>query len=310
MIHSSKNRYRELADERLPIFHRPFWLDAVCGDNWDVVMIENANSILASLPYTTANKPLGLYSTMPPFTQFLGPFLNLPDAKYSNYLSSEMNVLNELIKLLPAFSYFEQHWNYEIHNWLPFYWHNYKQTSRFTYVLNNIKDHNLLWENMRENIRREIRKAEKNGITIQSGLEYKIFEEEIIKFSNNKKIKLNLNILKYVFESCEKNNCSMCNFAKDSSGNILSVLFVTWDQKKAYYIIGGKNPDYKNIGSTSQLFWETIKLVSEKVNVFDFEGSMIPSVEMFFRGFGSTQMQYNVIYKSGRKWQERLRNLK
>lgn len=310
MIHNSKNRYRELADERLPIFHQPFWLDAVCGNNWDVAMLENANSIIASLPYTTIKKPLGLYSTMPSFTQFLGPFLNLPDAKYSNYLSSEMNVLNELIKSLPAFSYFEQNWNYEVQNWLPFHWQGYKQTSKFTYVLNNIKDYELLWGNMRENIRREIRKAEKNEIKILSGLPFKNLIEIIQKIADSRKFKMNHGILKSIFDSCEKNDCSLCNYAQNRSGNILSVVFVVWDQKKAYYIIGGKNPDFENKGSASLLFWETIKMVSGKVDVFDFEGSMIQSIEKYFRGFGSAQMQYNVIYKSGRKWQERLRNLK
>ena len=31
--------------------------------------------------------------------------------------------------------------------------------------------------------------------------------------------------------------------------------------------------------------WKSIKLASDKVDIFDFEGTMVESVERFFRGF-------------------------
>ena len=39
----------------------------------------------------------------------------------------------------------------------------------------------------------------------------------------------------------------------------------------------------------SLLMWKSIELASEKVDLFDFEGTMKESVERFFRGFGGVQ---------------------
>jgi hypothetical protein len=310
MISRDKKRYIELDKRFLPIFHQPFWLNAVLGNNWDVVFVEKNNEIVASLPFSIQKRRLGLYSTMPPFTQFLGPYFHLPEAKYTTRLSSEISLLNEMIEALPVFSYFEQNWNYEIQNWLPFYWKGYKQTTKFTYVLNNIHEHDLLWDGLKENIRREIRKAEKNNIKIVTGLNYNDFIKVIGNITLYKKFRINETVLKAVFDSCENQNCSLCHCAKDEHGNILSVIFVVWDNQKAYYIIGGKNPGFDNSGAASLLFWDTIKWVSGKVPVFDFEGSMIPAVELYFRSFGGKQMPYNLIYKSKQKWMDVIRNLR
>ena len=50
---NAKTKYRDLAFEKnLSIFCQPWWLDAVCGErNWDVVILEEPDGIVAALPY-------------------------------------------------------------------------------------------------------------------------------------------------------------------------------------------------------------------------------------------------------------------
>ena len=43
------------------------------------------------------------------------------------------------------------------------------------------------------------------------------------------------------------------------------------------------------------MIWQAIKDMSNKVQIFDFEGSMIESVERFFRGFGGFPVPYSQI---------------
>jgi len=45
--------------------------------------------------------------------------------------------------------------------------------------------------------------------------------------------------------------------------------------------------------------WQSILLAREKgLKTFDFEGSMIPEVEKYFREFGGTLIPYYVAYKA------------
>ncbi len=70
-----------------------------------------------------------------------------------------------------------------------------------------------------------------------------------------------------------------------------------WDVNIAYNILGDGNPDLRNIGANSLCMWEAIKFASTVTHKFDFEGSMIESVERFFRAFGARQMPYFQVSK-------------
>ena len=66
----------------------------------------------------------------------------------------------------------------------------------------------------------------------------------------------------------------------------------------AYYLQGGNHPDLRNSGAASLVMWEAIQFASTVTQQFNFAGSMIPSIERFFRGFGATQVPYFSIYKN------------
>ena len=64
--------------------------------------------------------------------------------------------------------------------------------------------------------------------------------------------------------------------------------------------------EYRNSGGTEFLLDETIKYVSQFVNTFDFEGSMIQGVEESFRWYGAHQTEYYNISKDNRLLYKRL----
>jgi len=60
---------------------------------------------------------------------------------------------------------------------------------------------------------------------------------------------------------------------------------------------GGGNPSLRNSGAHSLILWEAIRYVADYAETFDFEGSMLPGVERFFREFGAIQTPYFTISK-------------
>ena len=99
-----------------------------------------------------------------------------------------------------------------------------------------------------------------------------------------------------------KNNCCKIFLAKDIDHNIHSGIFLVWTKKTVYYLIGGSNPEYRNSESMSLLMWESIKFASSFVDEFDFEGTMVESIERFIRGFGAAQSPYFQLTKVSPKF--------
>lgn len=176
---TSKEEYRELClkEPSIPLYSRDWWLDIVCGaDNWNVLLYKKNGRIEAAMPLYI---PWRGVVSMPVYTQTMGPWISpeSEDTKYAHRLSRRQEILQEFVEQLKGYSHFFQNFSYQITDWLPFYWGGYKQTTRYTYILDGIHASDNLWENMSQPIRRNIRKAQKQGIEVRSGITIPEFME-------------------------------------------------------------------------------------------------------------------------------------
>lgn len=206
--------------------------------------------------------------------------------------------MTELIHQLSEVDYFKQRFHYSITNWLPFYWNKFEQTTRYTYVLEDISDPEEVWKNMQGNIRREIKKARSLMSISQSDDIELMWKFHCLNFENNSAPEGTLNDFKRVYKACKEHEAGQIFIANDESGKTVSALFIVWDEHAAYYLFGGTDDTFKNTGVFSFLMFEAIKFASTKTKAFDFEGSMIESIERFYRGFGATQKPYFHISRS------------
>lgn len=305
---SARDKYRLLctAEASIPLFSQAWWLDAVAGNAWDVVLCEKDNQIVASMPFIVKQK-FGLkLVAMPTLTQHLGPWMKPGEAKYSKRLANEKDQLSELVDQVSArqFDHFAASWPYNRTNWLPFYWAGFKQTTRYTYVLDDLSDHTALWDQFQQNIRGDVRKAEgRFALKVRTDLGV----DDFLKLNNlvferqGMKVPYSRELVKRIDDACSERNCRAILIAEDSEGRRHAGVYIVWDAQSAYYIMGGGDPELRSSGATSLCMWEAIKLASTVTRRFDFEGSMIEPVERFFRGFGATQMPYFSITKTPSK---------
>ena len=170
---SNKDKYRLLCntEKNIPIFSHDWWLDTVCGEKkWDVLLIEQKGRIQATLPLYVPHSDI---VSMPSYTQTMGPWFaaSSSDTKYTTELGRRQELCKQFTEELKRYPHFLQNFNYDITDWLPFYWAGYNQTTRYTYLLKNIRDHQAVWENMSPNIRRNITKAQnKYHISVKKGI--------------------------------------------------------------------------------------------------------------------------------------------
>jgi hypothetical protein len=303
---TNKQKYQNFCQEEfnIPIFSQPFWLDAVCGEeNWDAILYEKRGVIIASMPYYIRKRYGISYITQPKFTQTLGPWIKYPkDMTYGKKLSFEKEVMNALIEQLEKLSvvFFQQSFNFKITNWLPFYWKGYSQTTNYTYRIEDISDVEKSFEHFHGSIKNNIRKSLKQGLTISFDLPAKDFYK-LHKNSLQKKGKLlsfSFDLFSRIYETVYKNNCGRVIYATDQENNLHCAKLFIYDRNSAYYLISILDPDYRKSMSQTLLIYEALKYFSDKTKSFDFEGSMIESVEASNMKFGAVQTPYFRITKT------------
>lgn len=300
--------YRELCkiEQSIPIFSKDWWMDSVCGeDQWDVLIVEKRGEVVATLPYYLKKKWGFKYITQPQLTQTNGIWIKyLEVQKYSKKISYEKEIMTNIIEQLENLDidYYHQKFHYSVTNWLPFYWKGFSQTTRYTYVIENLSDLDKVFIDFDHAKRKNIKKA-KELVKIKFDLPSEEFYENHRMTLNkqNDKIIYSSELFKKIYDASYERKNGKVIYAIDAEKNIHAAIFVVWDSESAYDLISTIDPDFRNSGAASLLVFEIIRYLKDYVKKFDFEGSMIENVENSFRQFGAVQKPYFDISKTHSK---------
>ncbi|MBL7827131.1 MAG: GNAT family N-acetyltransferase [Saprospiraceae bacterium] len=305
-MHSSQDKYRQFAKEApdLPLFMQDWYLDAVCtGGDWDAAILERNERIVAVMPYFLKKKWLGTYVAMPQLCKFMGPYL-LPEFRN---LDDENKIYEALLTQLPSdLRAFEQDLNYQVTNWLPFYWSGFRQTTRYSYVLDLTRGEEPLFDNIQKNYKQKIRSAQ-GRLQVQHGVQ----PSELLRLINlsfarqGLRAPLDALFFQRYLSALQAHDACRLFFAIDpTNGAIHSASLLAWDNQSAYYVMSGDDPVLRNSGSALLLKWEAIRYAANELRlpVFDFEGSMIRAIEIGRRDFGAVQKPYFRVQKEWSLW--------
>jgi hypothetical protein len=275
------------------LFQQPWWLDAVAPGQWKEIVLKRGEDVVARLPYVVKKRYGLMLLTMPKLTQTLGPWLRPSMAKYTYQLSQQKELMTELIEHLPPHDLFLQNFHHSIDNWLPFYWHGFRQTTCYTYVIGDLSDLDRVWSEASHAVRKAIRKAERTlSVSVDPDIE-KFLQVNAQTFHRQGiEPGYSLELVRRLDAACVKHRARRILLAEDAQGRVHAGLYVVWDENSAYYLMGGADPDLRQSGAQSLLMWEAIKFAATVTKRFDFEGSMVESIEHFFRAFGALQKPY------------------
>ncbi len=313
-VSTTKEQFRLfLEKESLPIFFQDWWLDAVClSEEWDVsVSFNKDGAIIGVLPYLIKKKGLFDVSIMPPLTPYLGPYV-VPfiGVKRVEAYSYYRKVINALIPKISEMDYFAQKFSPDITDWYPFFRNGYQQTTSYTYILDNIRDQENVWNGMKNTVRTVIRKTEDNLEIVpleDPRILYALVEETF------KRQKLSVpypeTILSNIWNACKERGCGFMLQALDAQENVHAAILIVRDESVAYNLVIGVSEEEKNSGAVQRLIWEAIKKSSESVDVFNFEGSMLPHIEPVFRHFGGELTPYFRISRDKNSFVKGVRNV-
>jgi len=302
----NKEKYRKLCEEKnIPLFLQAWWLDAICtniGKEWNILLCEENGKIVGAMPYCIEKRFCFKFLMQPRGAQYNGVWIDYPeDIKLHKRYSFEKRVMDNLIDQLNNLkvTFFSQNFHYSFTNWQPFYWRGFRQTTRYTYQIKDLSNLEKCFENFSYAKQKHIKKENENLQIdfLLSADEFYNFHKETLK-QKNAKIEYSQNLLLSIYNEVINREQGKIIALKDTNDNLHSALFFVWDKNSAYAMVSVINPHFKSDGTSTKMFWEAIKFVSDKTQVFDFEGSMIEGVAQSFQQFGAEQVPYFNISKS------------
>lgn len=276
-----------ILNSKLPlVFAQSFYLNAT-APNWKALVSDNYKIVM---PLTEGKKLNVKYLFQPPFTPQLGVFgavdkndvsevVTFLEKKY-RFIEIELNAANKLQK--PTLK------------------------QKQTFVIDFSKNYK-----QNENTRRNISKAQKNGIVITE-IAYKeafrLAQSNLVPWLNQELDipKKHSVLLLDLITNANENKCLKALKAVNSEGEILSIGYFVFNKYHAVFLKGMSFNKKDNSGSMHLLMNYAINLFKNKVNVFDFGGGSASGLANFYKGLGGTELSYGVLKVNNLPWPLRI----
>ncbi len=278
------------------IFNKTWWFEAVDCQFEIYACFDKNEQIIGGMILPDRDDGI----TMPRLTQTLGILIKpINDGKYVSKISKEKDIIQTLVNIIPKDKKYSINFNYNFTNWLPFMWLGYNQYCRYTYVIEELINLDIVKGEFRYNIKYDINKANKKQLVVKDDLSIEQFYNINMQTFRRQGIAepYSLEFLKKFDSIVKAHNSGKAFFVVDSENTIYAVSYIVYDKKSAYYLLGGASDQEKSSGAVSLALWEAIKFSSKVSTRFDFEGSCNKNIEEFFRGFGGKQKIYFNIWR-------------
>lgn len=309
----TKARYLEFCRTgHVPLSLQPWWMDAVCNPEcWDVALAtDQGGQVIGALPWFKKRRWGLCVVQQPPLTTYSGPWLRYPteqDFKLQSRYSFEKRAITQLIGQLPKTAFFIQNFRPEIKNWLPFYWENYRQTTRYTYLFDQTTDITTLTAGMKNTLRTDLKKAERAVTCRHDNRAWEaVFHLNAQSFGRKKLPQpFGIDSFKSLHAALHQRDQMACFLACDrANGALHAALYLVADNQQAAVLLTGVHPEYKASCAIYALFLEAIRWCGARGLALDMEGSMQPEIERTFRAMGARQQPYFQVWKAGNRFFE------
>ena len=276
------------------LFHKTYWLNT-SGEKFKIYGCFKNGNLLGGLPIICKSKFGIKQAVHPPLTPYLGVIFKKSETKYVNRISEEKKISESIAKRIKEdFDFVRFNFSPLFTDLQPFVWQGFSSNVRYTYLL-NLKNLEKAWKGMEDNRRNDIRRAEKDGIVVESSDSFKEAFALVERTFQRQGIEVKFKSAASGYNKVlNKKGQSKSFLARNKGGKAIAMVYIVWDKKRSYYLLGGYDPEKRHHGASAIAMWEAIKFTKEKLGLdeFDFEGSMIPQVEQFFRKFGGELTPY------------------
>jgi hypothetical protein len=266
------------------IYANSWYLDIV-SPGWNA-LIEDDYSALMPI---TRNKKYGIEYIYPPyFAQQLGVF--------SIEKPTEKKVQEFLNAIPPSYKFIEA--NLNIHNTFEFPNFKIKKNTNIELKLNSPYD--ALRKNYSEDTGRNIKKAGKHDLVLQKGIDpsalIDLFRKNIGKKIDNLTDR-NYKVLLQLINTCRQKGFAEI-WGAYSEGKLCAGVVWLIKDNRSIFLFSATDERAKKTGAMFFLIDTFIREHAGENMILDFEGSNLPGLARFYKGFGSEEYVYLQVRKN------------
>jgi len=271
------------------IFHRSEWLSALTKNLSILVCRGKSGQIVGGIPLVERKNGWYRVFSPPALAPYAGLVLSEPRsnklvARYAEQKEKAVTLL-EAIPQLARVSFPLHISNTDAQ---PLQWLGYSVTLAHTYCIDASRSVEEVWENLET--RSPIRKAEKAGIVVKTTDDIgELLPLLAMTFDRQgKSLPNDESYYRRLWKAACELGSGRIYMAYGPDGAPHAGLMIVWDPRSSYYLLGGGDPDKRNSCAGVLAVWEAIKDSLNEGRTFNFEGSTLPGVELYFRGWGGT----------------------
>ena len=265
------------------IYGRSWFLDIV-AENWGALVEEDYERVFP----VVYKKKFGIaYIYQPFFTQQLG--------LYSKTILSQ-EVVTRFIEAIPA-GFRVAETNLNTHNHVD--QRKYRAIPQLNHEIDLIESYENIRKGYSDNLKRNIRKAEEQGLSIVKNIRPEIIID-IFRKSRGREFRhlreasyLRLKRLAYV--AMHKGVADIWGVINDRN-DFCAGAFFFHGNRKAVFLFSGLSAEGREKGAMPFLIDSFIREHSNRHMTFDFDGSNDPNLARFYKSFGAGECHYQRLY--------------
>lgn len=296
--------------EKGTVFNEESWLSVYASGFNCYGIFDEGNNLVGGFNLFEYNKIGFKFIINPPFHPHCGLYLedrNLSLVSENSFRKNVGKLLSEFL-LTKGAALIDISFPEEFNDIQPFIWKGFNSGLKYTYLLNLEKTEDEIWSGFSSERRKSIRRGQDDKLEAKINDDFGVILALVEKTFARQGMRINLRLLERILSEFHNLGKVMTSTVYNPDGKAISASVFIYDSSGMYYLIGGYDEAVKHHGAGALSFWQAIRYCKEKqLKKFDFEGSMIPSVERFFREFGGVltpQMKikkyryfFNLLYK-------------
>lgn len=259
------------------VYAYSFYL-SVMAKQWDALVLNDYEAVMP----LTYNKKYGIhYLYQPPFTASLGVFGKTVTAE----------TVQLFLQAVPAkFKY----WDIYMNHGNLFTLDDFTLYQRTNYVLPLNQSYDVLYQQYRDNIKRNIKKCVQQNCVIQKDIPVQqvivLAKEQASQFSNITAD--DFAHFEQLYHQLHPQQKAITYGVLSAQGQLLASCVFFFSHNRAYYILVGNHPNGKTLGASHALIDAFIKDHAGINLLLDFEGSDIRNLAFFYSSFGAVEENY------------------
>jgi hypothetical protein len=285
--------FNRLQLESNEVFSSESWASAYDSKLRRFVILDDSEKVIGGfVAYEGGLRSVKTLVT-PPFASHCGLFISSENSSTFKKNSFQKKVMGAIAEFLSnsTYSYYKLDFPEGFSDMQPFVWKKMNVNVKYSYVLDCSLSEEKLRSNLDPKLRNMLNKFEKESGVISNERKAEEAYQIIISTLGAKNVKWKDEILKRLLQN------SSLNYTCVISGeNVLSIALTADAGEKCYYVFGGtRRQENNNSLGPAALFNSILLAKKNDRRTFDFEGSMIPEIEKYFRQFGGELVaQYSI----------------